>query len=55
MEMEWENARGKIDSLMAYRDALDESERELFDVMIEYANEVAMAVERGIAPTRHAC
>ncbi len=53
--MKGENVRGKIDSLMRYRDALDEGERELFDVLIHYANEVAMEVEQSISPIQHSC
>jgi hypothetical protein len=37
----------KVDSLMRYREELDGSERELFDVLITYANEIAIAVDRG--------
>jgi len=45
----------KIESLMRYRESLDESERELFDVLIQYANEVALAVGQGVSPARHSC
>jgi len=55
MEMSGEDVREKIDSLMRYRDALDESEKELFDVLMSYADEVARAVGRGVAPQTHAC
>lgn len=47
--------RGKIESLMRYRNALDESERELFDVLMQYAKEVAGAVEGGMAPVNSPC
>ena len=46
---------GKVESLMRYRDALDENEKELFDVLIQYAKEVAVSVERGAAPAQHPC
>ncbi len=36
--------REKIEALMQYRSALDESERELFDMLIGYADEVALSV-----------
>jgi hypothetical protein len=55
MEMNGEDVRGKIESLMRYRDVLDESERELFDVLMGYANEVASAVGRGVTPQTQAC
>ena len=42
----------KIDSLMRYRDSLDENEREVYDVLMAYANEVAMAVDGESAPQR---
>jgi len=50
MERMENSVASKIDSLMKYRGSLDESERELFDVLIQYANEVARAVERGVVP-----
>jgi hypothetical protein len=44
-----EKMQKRIDSLLRYRGALDGSERELFDILINYANEVAMAIdERGM-------
>ncbi|MFH0737597.1 MAG: hypothetical protein V1827_03500 [Candidatus Micrarchaeota archaeon] len=46
-----ENLQGKIDSLMRYRESLEGNEREVFDVLMAYANEVAMAVD-GAAPQR---
>ena len=45
----------KIGSLMRYRESLDESERELFDVLIHYANEVALAVGQGVSRANHSC
>ncbi len=36
--------RERIEALMQYRSALDESERELFDMLIGYADEVALSV-----------
>ncbi|MFH0884460.1 MAG: hypothetical protein V1861_02010 [Candidatus Micrarchaeota archaeon] len=45
----------KIESLMKYRESLDENERELFDVLIHYANEVAIAIEQGISPISQTC
>lgn len=44
--MEIEEMQTKVDSLMEYRGALEGSDRELFDMLICYANEVAMAVDR---------
>ncbi len=48
------NAVGKVESLMRFRESLDESERELFDVLIQYAREVALSVQ-DVQPARHAC
>jgi len=42
-----EKIQAKVDSLLRYRAALDDSERELFDMLIRCANEVAMAVDGG--------
>jgi hypothetical protein len=50
MERMEERIQEKVNSLLKYRNALDGSERELFDVLISYANEVAIAVERNAAP-----
>lgn len=36
----------KIDSLLRYRGGLDDAGRELFDMLIGCANEVARVVER---------
>ena len=36
----------KVDSLLGDREALEGSDREIFDMLICYANEVAMAVDR---------
>jgi len=36
----------KIDTLLDYRDVLEGSERELFDMLMCYANEVALAMEK---------
>jgi len=36
----------RIDSLMRYRGELEGSEKELFDVLLTYANEIALAVDR---------
>lgn len=36
----------KIDTLMRYRRELEGSERELFDILLSYANEIALAVDR---------
>jgi hypothetical protein len=44
MELEG-RIREKIGSLMQYREALDESERELFDILMGYANEVVTAID----------
>jgi hypothetical protein len=48
------NAMGKVESLMKFRDALDESERELFDMLMQYAREVALSAGGCVAPARHA-
>ncbi len=50
-----EKIQEKVDSLMRYRESLAGSERELFDVLISYANEVAMAVDRDSAPDALSC
>ncbi len=42
--------RERIDALMQYRGSLDESERELFDILIGYANEVALSIDGRAAP-----
>jgi hypothetical protein len=55
MEMMEISVAEKIGSLMRYRESLDESERELFDVLIHYANEVAMAVGQGVSPVQQSC
>jgi hypothetical protein len=47
--MEIERIQERIDALMGYREALDGSERELFDALIGYANEVALSIDRGSA------
>ncbi|MFN7990970.1 MAG: hypothetical protein U0R44_02310 [Candidatus Micrarchaeia archaeon] len=44
MEIE-ERIQQKIDALMQYRSSLDDGERELFDILIGYANEVAMTID----------
>lgn len=54
-EMTGMKAAEKIGSLMKYRDALDETERELFDVLIQYANEIAAEVGCGAGPVRQPC
>lgn len=36
--------RERMDALMMYRTALDESERELFDMLMGYAHEVALSL-----------
>ncbi|MEW6749054.1 MAG: hypothetical protein AB1295_05085 [Candidatus Micrarchaeota archaeon] len=41
-----EEIQDKVDSLLEYRQALEGSDRELFDMLICFANEVAMAVDR---------
>ena len=41
-----EKIQERIDSLMGYRNALDESERELYDILISYANEVALSIDK---------
>jgi hypothetical protein len=35
----------KIDTLLKYREALDDSEKEVFDVLMSYANEVAISID----------
>lgn len=42
-----EETQAKIDALLKYRNALDDGERELFDVLISCANEVARTVDGG--------
>lgn len=41
-----EEIQGRVDALIGYRGALAGSERELYDMLMCYANEVAMAVDR---------
>lgn len=36
----------KVDTLLDYRNVLEGSDRELFDMLMCYANEVALAVEK---------
>lgn len=55
MENKENTAAEKIKPLMKYRESLDESERELFDMLIQYANEVAVAVGIGVRPMQQAC
>jgi hypothetical protein len=38
----------KFDSLLKYRNQLDESEQELFDVLIQYGKEVVLSVQSAI-------
>ena len=45
MEMN-EKIRERIDTLLCYRDALDESEKQLFDMLIGYANEIALIIDK---------
>jgi hypothetical protein len=40
-----EKIQEKIDTLLRYREALDEGEKEVFDILMGYANEVAMAID----------
>jgi hypothetical protein len=46
MKME-EKIQEKIDSLLRYREALDPGEKELFDILMGYANEVALSIDEG--------
>ncbi len=43
--MEMEKIQERIDALMQYRTALVGNERELFDILITYANEVALSID----------
>ncbi len=43
-----EEVQGKINSLFEYRNSLDDSERELFDVLISYANEIVLSIDRNV-------
>ncbi len=52
--MNVDGVHGKVESLMRFRNALDENEKELFDVLIQYAREVAVSVERSAVPARGA-
>jgi hypothetical protein len=45
MEGDEETIQEKIDSLMRYRNDLNESDRELFDALMAYANEVAISMD----------
>jgi hypothetical protein len=47
-----EKIQGMVDSLMRYRGQMDEAEKELFDMLMVYANEVALSIEGGAAPSR---
>ncbi|MFH1785912.1 MAG: hypothetical protein ABH842_05780 [Candidatus Micrarchaeota archaeon] len=38
----------KFDTLFSYREQLDETEKELFDVLMEYGKEVAFAIESAV-------
>ncbi|MEW6722769.1 MAG: hypothetical protein AB1324_05905 [Candidatus Micrarchaeota archaeon] len=40
-----EKIQEKVDTLLRYREALDEGEKEVFDILMGYANEVAMAID----------
>lgn len=40
-----EEIQRKIDALFQFRNALDENEKELFDILLEYANEVALSID----------
>ncbi len=44
--MEMEKMQERIDALMQYRASLVGSERELFDILLSYANEVALTIDR---------
>ena len=41
-----EKIQERIDTLLCYREALDESEKELFDMLIGYANEIAAIIDK---------
>ncbi len=40
-----EEVQGKVDALLRYRNGLEGSELELFDMLMGYANEVARSVD----------
>ncbi len=37
-----EDIQGKIDSLLQYRDELDDEDREVFDILVGHAREIAV-------------
>ena len=43
-----EKIQGKIDGLLQYRSALDENERELFDILVGYANEIVLTIDNRV-------
>lgn len=43
--MKEERIQEMVDSLMRFRGRMDESERELFDMLMVYANEVALTID----------
>ncbi|HSB47273.1 MAG TPA: hypothetical protein VLD37_04605 [Candidatus Bilamarchaeum sp.] len=47
-----EKIQDMVDSLMRYRGQMDGAERELFDLLMVYANEVALSIEGGAVPSR---
>jgi hypothetical protein len=38
----------KFDLLLKYRDQLDDTEQELFDILIQYGKEVMLSVESAV-------
>jgi hypothetical protein len=44
-----EKVQERVDTLLRYRDGLDGSERELFDLLMGYANEIARSMDREAA------
>lgn len=48
--MKEEKLQEMVDSLMRFRGQMDGAERELFDMLMAYANEVALSVDK--VPTR---
>jgi hypothetical protein len=47
-----EKIQDLVDSLMRFRGEMDEEEKEVFDMLMVYANEVALSVEGGAAASR---
>jgi hypothetical protein len=44
-----EKLQDMVDSLMRFRGQMDEGERELFDLLMVYANEVALSIDAAAA------